>query len=303
MKVKKKLLIIGSAGVRLRLQCERLPYAGEKADGVKYAYAPDTLAAASAVCAVGMGTEAVLLTRVGPDANGTKLVSLLQKKGVDTRFAVKDQKEATSLTVALEEDAADTRQIRYKGASVNLTENDVEEAFNCYPDGVLLRLEGSEESLRAAERFAAEREVPLFVCAADIEKADSVYLPPKCHTFIGDAKSVLALVGMAPSNPDAALRCAIEMSRKISARHIIFRMNNGCIYVYDGSFGRILDKISKGHSFGDVFPAAYVCEFLKCGNILASAKFALATAMLWEACGETFDTVPTAAEVREDAGI
>ena len=301
--MKKRLLIIGSAGVRLKLSCERLPYAGEKADGIKYGYSPDTLAAASAVCAVGMGTEAVLLTRVGPDANGTKLISLLSGKGVDTRFAVKDQKEATSLTVILEEDAADIRQIRYKGASVNLTENDVEEAFTCYPDGVLLRLEGSEESLRAAEKFAAEREVPLFVSAADIEKADSVYLPPRCHTFIGDAKSVLSIVGMAPANSDSALRCAIELSRKISAKNLVFRMNNGCIYVYDGSFGRILDKTSKGHQFGDVFPAAYVSEFLKCGNILASARFALASASLWEACGETFETIPTATEVRQDAGI
>ena len=36
--LKKKLLVIGSAGVRLTLGCDRLPYAGECADGTKYAY-------------------------------------------------------------------------------------------------------------------------------------------------------------------------------------------------------------------------------------------------------------------------
>ncbi len=299
--LKKKLLVIGSAGVRLTLGCDRLPYAGECADGTKYAYSPDTLGAAAALAAARMGTDSALLTRVGPDANGTKLISMLSEMGVDTRYSVKDRKAPTSLSVVIDEDASGSRMIRYKGASENLTAADVEEAFNSYPDGVLLRLEGSKDAAAAAERFADDKGIPLYISAGDTESADSVYLPKKAHTFIGDARSVLTLSGIAPSNSESSLRAALELCRNSSFENVIFRMNGGSIYVYDGRFGRILDKNSKGHSFCDVFAPALVTEFMRHGNIYHAARFALAAVSLWEACGETLASVPTAEEVRRDA--
>ena len=114
-------------------------------------------------------------------------------------------------------------------------------------------------------------------------------------------KWLIAFTGIAPVNPDSALRAAFELSRKTEAKYLIFRMNNGCIYLYDGSFGKILAKGSKGHFFCDVFAPAYIAEYTRNGNMYSSAKFALDASHLWEACGETFDSVPTAAEVRRDA--
>lgn len=301
--MKKRLLVIGDAGVRLKLQCERLPYAGEKAEGIKYAYSPDCLGSAAALCAARMGMESVLLARVGSDSNGAKLMSVLSQMGVDTRFMVKDKEASTSLTVLIDEDAADTRMIRYKGASSRLTAADVEEAFNCYPDGVLLRLEGAKESSVAAEKYAADKDIELFVSAADIDNPANVHLPKNISVFVADAKSVLALTEIAPSTPDAALRAATELGRRSSVKNVVFRMNNGCIYVYDGTYGRLLDQYSKGHFFCDVFAPALVTEYIKCGNILAAARFATAATSLWEACGETLESVPTTAEVRRDADL
>lgn len=304
--MKKKLLIIGFAGVRQTLTCRSLPYAGEKTDGYRYSYAPDCLAAASAVAAVGMGVEAALLARVGNDGNGEKLISVLSGMGVDTKYCVRDKKAATSLTVVIDEDEADKRMIRYRGASMNLTKDDVENAFTCYPEGVLLRLEGSREALMAAEQFAEEsfnggedKKIPLFVSAADIESKSSVYLPHSAHTFIGDARSVLSFTGIAPANVESALRAAIELSRQIRAKYFIFRMNNGSIYLYDGTYGKILEKNLRGGSFTDIFSPAYIAEYMRCGNALAASKFALAATLMWEAAGESFDYIPTASEVRD----
>lgn len=301
--MKKRLLVIGSAGVRLRLGCERLPYAGEKTEGIKYSYSPDCLAAAAALAAARMGVEAVLLARVGQDSNGTKLMSVLDGKGVDTRFMVRDRTASTALTVVIDEDAADTRMISYSGASANLTSGDVEEAFNCYPDCVLLRLEGAKDAAVAAERFATEKEAELYVSAAGIDNAEDVHLPARMKAFVGDAKSVLALTGIAPSNADSALRAAFELGRNHSVEYTVFRMNSGCIYLYDGKYGRILDITSKGHHFCDIFAPALIAEYLRCGNLFASARFAAAATSLWEACGETLDNVPTTAEVRRDQSL
>ncbi len=298
--MKKRLLVIGSAGVRLRLRCERLPYAGEKTDGTKYAYAPDCLAGAAALAAARMGVESVLLARVGQDSNGTKLISVLESKGVDTRFMVRDRVCATSLSVVIDEDASDVRTISYKGAASNLTSGDVEEAFNCYPDCVLLRIEGSKDSAVAAEKFAFEKESDLYVSIADADDADKIHLPAKIKAFVGDAKSIRAITGIAPSNSDTALRAALELSRKCSFEYAVFRMNSGAIYLYDGTYGRILDITSKGQSFCDVFAPALITEYLRCGNSFAAARFAAAATSLWEACGETLDNVPTTAEVRRD---
>ncbi len=301
--LKKKLLVIGAAGVRLTLKCDRLPYADEMADGTKYAYSPDTLGAAAALASARMGTDAVLLCRVGPDANGSKLISMLSELGVDTRYAVKDRNLPTSLAVVIEESEAGSRTISYKSASENLTPADVEEGFNSYPDSVLLRLEGSKSAAEAAEKFAEIKDTPLFISADRITDRDSVYLPKKGHTFIADARSMLTLTGVAPSNSESSLRAAIELTRHCSLKNVIFRMNGGSIYVYDGRYGRILDKNSKGLSFTDVFAPAFVSEYLRCGNVYASSKFAISASSLWEACGETLDTVPTASEVRRDAEL
>lgn len=301
--MKKRLLVIGSAGVRLKLGCERLPYAGESAEGIKYAYSPDCRAAAAALAAARMGVESVLLARVGQDSNGTKLMSVLDSKGVDTRFMVRDRVCSTALTVMISEDAADTRMITYSGASANLSNGDVEEAFNCYPDCVLLRLEGSREAAVSAERFAELKDVDLFVSAEGVTRACNVHLPSKMKLFVGDAASVLALTGIAPSNSDSALRAALELCRNRSVGYTVFRMNSGSIYVYDGTYGRILDTNSKGHHFTDVFAPALISEYIKCGNFFASARFAAAATSLWEACGETLDTVPTTAEVRRDQSL
>lgn len=301
--MKKRLLVIGSAGVRLRLGCERLPYAGESAEGIKYAYTPDCRAAASALAAARMGIESVLLARVGQDSNGTKLINVLESKGVDTRFMVRDRVSATALTVMIAEDAADSRMITYSGASANLSNGDVEEAFNCYPDCVLLRLEGSRESAVSAERFAVAKDAELYVSAEGVTKAENTHLPAKMKVFVGDAASVLAFTGIAPSNSDAALRAALEFCRNRTVEYTVFRMNSGCIYLYDGKYGRILDINSKGHHFTDVFAPALISEYMRCGNLFASARFAAAATSLWEACGETLDTVPTTAEVRRDQSL
>lgn len=301
--MKKRLLVIGAAGVRLKLQCDRLPYAGEKLDGLKYGYSPDCLAAAAALAAARMGIEAALLAKVGKDSNGTKLISMLSSMGVDTRFTVRDKTAATSLSVSIEEESCDTRIITYRGAAARLTATDVEESFNCYPDGVLLRLEGAPEAAAAAERFAAEKGIELYVSASDVDSRDSIHLPRAMKLFVGDARSVLAITGLAPSNPELALRAAIELGRQVSVEYTVFRMNNGCIYVYDGRYGKILDQTSKGHFFCDVFVPALISEYLRCGNIVAASRFAAAAVSLWEACGETLDNVPTASEVRRDANI
>lgn len=299
--MKKILLVIGDAGVRLRLQLEALPYAGEKCDGRKYGYSPDCLAGASALCAARMGIGAVLLTKVGKDANGTKLLSILSEKGVDTRYAVQERTASTSLTVVIDEDAADMRMIRYRGAAADLIPEEVEDAFNCYPDAVLLRLETDKEAAKAAERFAAEKGVPLYVSSADVTDGSDVYLPSQMKAFVGDAASVRAVTGIAPSNHDQSLRAALELTRLTKAEYVLFRMNGGCIYIYDGTYGRILDITSKGHFFTDVFAPALISEYMRCGNALAAARFAAQAASLWEACGETLDQVPTMAEVRSDA--
>lgn len=301
--MKKRLLVIGSAGVRLKLGCERLPYAGEKTEGIKYAYSPDCMAAAAALAGARMGVESVLLARVGQDSNGTKLMSVLESKGVDTRFMVRDRAAATSLTVVLSEDAAGDRMITYSGAAANISSGDVEEAFNCYPDCVLLRLEGSKEASVAAERFAAEKGAELHVSVEGVDNSAKIHVPQKMHTFVGDAKSVLAITGIAPANADSALRAAVELGRKHSVEYSVFRMNSGCIYVYDGKYGRILDINSKGHFFSDVFAPALIAEYMRCGNYFAAAKFAAAATSLWEACGETLDNVPTTTEVRRDRSM
>ena len=48
MIMKKKMLVVGNTGVRLTLECERLPYSGEGTDGTTYYYSPDTKGGASA---------------------------------------------------------------------------------------------------------------------------------------------------------------------------------------------------------------------------------------------------------------
>lgn len=291
---------MGNAGVRLTLSCNMLPYSGESTVGGSYSYEPGLCGAAAALALSRLGVESVLLASVGADSNGKKLISVLSNGGVDTRFAVSVADKPTSLSVRICEDGSGERTIVYPGAAGCLSESAVEEAFNCYPDGVLLRLETPAAASAAGEVFAKGKDIPLYISASDLGGVKPSFLPSCAELFIGDAAAVRTITGITPSNPDAALKAVFAISEQIKCSCTVFRMSGGSIYVYDGRMGRILDRNSRAVSFCDVFAPAMVSEYMKGRSPVGAADFALRAVTLWEAFGETFAKIPTLAEVRRD---
>lgn len=298
--MKKRILVTGCAGVRLTLSCDRLPYSGERCVGESYSYAPDLRGAAAAIALSRLGVESVLLASVGSDSNGAKLASMLSDGGVDTRFMVRVPQKQTSLSVTVSETDAGERTIVYPGAAEFMPETAVEEAFNCYPDGVLLRLDTPASAAAAVEVFARGRGIPLYVSASDLTDGERPILPEAAKFFIGDAASVRAITGINPSGPDAALKAVFAIAEQIRCECTVFRMSGGSVYVYDGRMGRILERNSRGRAFCDVFAPAMITEYMRGKSVLAAANFALRAVTLWEDFGETFQTIPTLSDVRRD---
>lgn len=299
--MKKRILVTGCAGVRLTLSCDRLPYSGESALGESYSYSPDLRGAAAALALSRLGVDSVLLSSVGSDSNGTKLISMLSDGGVDTRFMVRIPQRTTSLSVTLRETDAGERTIIYPGASEFMSESAVEEAFNCYPDGVLLRLDTPASAAAAVEVFARGREIPLYVSASDmICGGERQFLPESAKFFIGDAASIRAITGINPSTPDASLKAVFALAERIKCECTVFRMSGGSIYIYDGRMGRILDRNSRGRAFCDVFAPAMISEYIRGASLMSAANFALRAVTLWEDFGETFQKIPTLSDVRHD---
>ena len=85
----------------------------------------------------------------------------MQKKASTPGLYLKIPLHPTGLaSILVEEEDGANRIIVYPGANSTLTDENIEEAFTCYPDGVFVQLEIPEQAVLAAARFAQEKRFP-----------------------------------------------------------------------------------------------------------------------------------------------
>ncbi len=305
--MKKRILVVSSANIDFVQRVSRLPEGGETiiSEG-DCSYVPGGKGANSALSFARLGADCIFCTKVGRDEHAKTLKKLYASEKIDTRFIFEDKEAPTGLaSIIVEEESAQNRIIVYPGANGRLSESDVEEAFNCYPDGVFVQFEIPDKAVLAAARFAREKSIPLFVDAGPA-RADWPLSELRCvEIFSPNEKECEILSGIKPDSLENCLKASIRLAGLTGAKYVVLKLGHRGSFVYDGKYYNIVpaQKVSAVDTTaaGDVFTAALSYAYLQKGEILEAARFATLAAALCVSKAGASSSIPTLKEIKEFA--
>ena len=299
----KRILVISSANVDFVQQMRRVPYAGETVAETDYGYdyLPGGKGANSAISFARMGADCVFQCKVGRDSGAKRLLSVYKNEGIDTRYVGIDDKLPTGLASVLVEESGKNRIIVYPGANVSLTAEEVEEAFNCYPDAVFLQFEIPDEAVIEASRRADEAGIPLFIDAGPARLDFPLDKLGKVEIFSPNEVETRVFTGITPATEESCLRAAIKLRSKVDAKYIVLKLGDRGSFIFDGREYYVIpaEKVDAVDTTaaGDVFSAVMTYVYLQNGNIVSAVKYATCAAAIAVSRMGASTSVPTLKEV------
>lgn len=303
--MKKRILVISSANIDFIQNIDRLPYSGETVveNGGGYIYSPGGKGANSAIAFSRFGADCVFACKVGADANGARLRNLYKAEGIDTRFMAEDRELPTGLASVIVERGGKNRIVVFPGANGGFEEADIEDAFTCYPDAVYLQLEIPEETVIAATRLAAQRDIPVFIDAAPARFDYPLRSLGNVEIFSPNESECRVFTGITPSGEEAALRAAIRLRGMVNAKYIVLKLGERGAFMFDGQEYFVYPPESvlpvDTTAAGDVFTAVMTYSYIQNGNIHSAIRMANVASAISITRQGSLASIPTLAEVLE----
>lgn len=302
--MKKRILIVSSANMDLVLNMKRVPSAGETViDSGNYSYVPGGKGANAAIAAARLGADCVFCTRLGNDTNGSTLKKFYTDNGIDTRFVKTDRTAPTGLAAIMVESNGMNRIVVYPGANGNLCNDDVEEAFMCYPDALFVNFEIPKEVMFTACKYAEQQKIPIFIDAGPADKTIRLGDLPPLEVFSPNESEAFAFTGILPSTMDNCLRAASALYNKMKVKYIVIKLGERGCFIYDGIHYNLVSPYETdavdSTAAGDSFTSALTLEYLRSGDILAASGYANAVGSMVVSKHGASSSIPTCDEVKE----
>ena len=300
--MKKRILTVSSANMDFVMNVTRVPEAGETLlDNGTFRFVPGGKGANAAVAVQRLGGDSVFCTRPGNDRNGAELRAIYAREGIDCRFIVTDPAKATGLAAIAVEPSGQNRITVFPGANTAICGDDIESAMLCRPDALFMQLEIAPEAVIYAARYAAERDIPVFIDAGPALPDFPFEKLPRLEVFSPNETETEAYTGIAPSTPDACLRAATALSRMVDAHYYVIKLGGRGAYIYDGKYYFCLPafdvKAVDTTAAGDAFTAALTLEYLRSGDIERAGKYANLVGAMTVGRAGALPSLPTSAEL------
>jgi len=299
---KKRILVIGSSNIDLVLRIRRVPDPGESAfcPGT-YDYIPGGKGSNAANMAARLGADVQFCSRIGNDMHGTKIKSGCASNGIDTRFIVTDKTAQTGLAVIMVEPGGENRILVYSGANARLNEDDLENAFMCYPDAIYLQFELEPHIIINAVRHGANNGIPVFIDAGPGRPEFPLDKLAKVEIFSPNEHETAEITGVVPTSMDNCLRACVLIMQRINARYVVLKLGERGSYVFDGKYCDFFPAYEvealDTTAAGDAFTAALTCEYMRTGDIARACRLANAVGALTVTKHGAFTSLPSLAEL------
>lgn len=300
----KRILVISSANIDFVQNMRRVPYAGETVaeTDLGYDYLPGGKGANSAISFARIGADCVFQCKVGKDQSAKRLLSMYRSEGIDTRYVEEDENLPTGLASVLVEENGKNRIIVYPGANTALNADEVEEAFNCYPDAVFLQFEIPDDAIIEASRRADEAGIPLFIDAGPARLDFPLEKLGKVEIFSPNEVEARVFTGITPTSEESCLRAAIKLRSKVDAKYIVIKLGEKGSFIFDGREYYVVpaEKVDAVDTTaaGDVFSAVMTYVYLQNGNIISAVKYATCAAAISVTRAGASPSVPTLDEIK-----
>lgn len=301
---KKRILTVGSSNMDLVLNMNRVPMAGETViDLGTYSSVPGGKGANSALAVARLGADSVFCARLGKDANGELLSAFYKKSGIDTRFVKRDAKLPTGLAAIMVESSGANRIVVYPGANMSLERDDIEEAFMCYPDALLMNFEISKEAVYSACEFASARGIPKFIDGGPAVKSIDLEKLGKVEIFSPNESETHVYTGIRPDTINDCLRAASALYNRMDVKYIVIKLGDRGCFVYDGIHYNICESYEVDAvdttAAGDAFTAAMTVEYIKTGDVIKACRYANAVGAMVVTRAGAAPSIPRREDVLE----
>lgn len=151
-----KIVVVGSFNMDLVAYIPRFPRPGESILGSRYLSNPGGKGSNQAVAAARLNADVTYVGRIGTDAFGDAAIDLWGREQVNTRYVVRDRKNATGVSLIYVSDAGSDNTIAcVPGANMALSRKDVDGAAEAIARAqvILTQLENPLETTAWALRL------------------------------------------------------------------------------------------------------------------------------------------------------
>lgn len=274
--------VVGSTMIDLVTYVERIPESGETLQAPEFEMGCGGKGANQAVAAARLGSDVVMVARVGSDDFGDVMLDALRGAGVETTHVLRAPGSNGVAPIFVEPDGTN-RILIVSGSNAHLTPDDVAAAEDDLARCALivLQLEVPLETVYAAIDLGERRGVPVLLNPAPLHPDLDVEQAARCAFFAPNESELALLTG----RPVETLDQVRDAARELLERGI------GCVIVTLGSRGVLWldadhDEVLPAHEVdavdttgaGDAFVGAFAHRWSRDRDIRAALQFATAYA-------------------------
>ena len=271
--MKRRVLVIGDSFMNLQMIVPGAVKTLGTVYGDSYSFHPCGESAVSAITAAKSGADCTLCTRLGDDFNGDKLFDYYKACGIDPTF-IKKMTNAQTGVVFTAYDNVSTVSYVTKGANALLSKSDIDDAFSCFPDVMLIphdyiAVSDSQQLVTRADDGTTEidrqigdvrdyqrviqpqtsrpENLALYAINKAIERGVEMVVEYTDTTSLLPLDKVTGIkiivisddmlkkvTGTAPISIEKTLSALLSFSSKIHAKYYVVQKGNDRTFVYDG---------------------------------------------------------------------
>jgi ribokinase len=283
-----KIAVIGSNMVDLITYIDRMPGQGETLEAPGFAMGCGGKGANQAVAAAKLGSEVLMLTKVGDDMFADNTLANFQRHGIDARYVTRVPGVSSGVAPIFVQSDSHNSILIVKGANAHLQPADIDAAEAALRECslIVLQLEIELATVYYAIEFAKRHSIAVLLNPAPAVAGLSRDHLAQLDFFIPNESELALITGLPVSGPDTALIAARALIAQ-GVRHVIVTLGeNGALYVgEEGEFhvpGRtVVARDTTGA--GD----AFIGCFAHCWSQGGDMRAAMTRAVAYSACSVT----------------
>ncbi|QJC22543.1 ribokinase [Arcanobacterium buesumense] len=229
------IAVIGSNMVDLISYIDRMPAEGETLEAPDFHMGCGGKGANQAVAAARLGSDVLMITRVGSDIFADNTVANFEKNGIDTRYVMRTEGSSGVAPIFVDAESHNSILI-IKGANAQLSPADIDNAaadiIQCKL--IVLQLEVPLETVYAAIRFGKEHNIPVLLNPAPAQPDLVLSEVKDCEYFMPNESELSLLTGMPVDTIDDVRNAATALLNAGMKNVIVTLGSRGVLWMADG---------------------------------------------------------------------
>src|SRR6202795_729215 len=280
-----RVFVLGSLHLDILVHATDRPKKGETLPGSAWGYKAGGKGGNQAVAAAQFGARSSMVSRVGNDDFGKRLLSHLKDAGVDAEHVYTDPEAGSGMSVAIIDAEGDYGAVIVSGANLRLSNRDLEEAREVVRSAQVLVLQNEvlEATNVAAAQLAKDYRIRVILNAAPARPLEPD-LAANIDLLVVNAVEAEMICGVAVTSLPMATEAAALLSEQV-ANVVVTAGGLGLAVAERGNtpYAEAAHpvKLVDTHGAGDAFIGALAARWASGVSIVEAVRFANAAAALF----------------------